>query len=78
MSWRRWEGGSGCRRTGGGILVAGGEIWDRSEEWGEMESCGSDWRRSGVSWSAGPVALTAGFSALIHVLLSVGRKYEAK
>lgn len=56
-----------------GILEAGGEIWDRSAEWEEMGSCGSDWRWA-ASWSAGPAALTAGFSALILAPLSVEKK----
>lgn len=59
--------------------MAGVTIWDRSEEWEEKENCGSDWRRWGVFWIAGPVALTADFSALIHVPLSVGKKkHETK
>lgn len=71
MSLRRWEGGSGCQKQEGGIPEGGAAIWDLSELLEEEASCGSDWPMTGVSWSAGPVFLTAGFGAPILVPLSV-------
>lgn len=71
---RRWEGGNGCQKQEGGIPAGGGGIWDLSEMLEEAACCGSDWPMTGVSWSAGPVSLTAGFGALILVPLSVRKE----